>query len=208
LKILIAKWPRVGTFFPDEVPTGMLNKILIATTIAAACFQSAMAATLILNGKTYAITSGTYAGYSNWETAVDGAFGVNASVADFDVLQVDSVGRELDLWNWFKSEGVNTTYVKWGGQQTTQGYPIFLDLHPTYPGSNWSVLDFIDPGSVGYGSTAADVGRIDLGRWDLGNVKILAVVPTVAATPIPEPASIMATGGLLLGGLFLRRRKH
>jgi uncharacterized repeat protein (TIGR02543 family) len=177
----------------------MHKKIIPILLAAASCSETTSAAPLTLNGKTYAITSGTYAGNSNWEAAVDGEFGVNATVADFDLLQVDAAGRELDLWNWFKSEGVNTTYVKWGGQQTTQGYPIFLDLHPTYPGSNWSVLDFIDPGSVGYSSSANDVGRIDLGRWDLGNVKILAELPKVE----PQQGTVMAWGSWTYGQIAI-----
>lgn len=168
--------------------------LLLGTSILAV--TSSIAGTITLGTHTYTVTTNTYGGNSNWDTAVQTELGLGATTADFATLKLDSVGRETDLWNFLVSEGVSAAYIKWNGNSTTSGYPIFLERHSPDPGPSWAVLDFIDPSPAGYPD------RIDLGRWDIGNQKIMAVT-TVAAVPEPSAAAL---GGLGLLALLRRRR--
>lgn len=175
----------------------MMKKLLLIGSAAVLINQASVASTLTLNGHTYAVTTGTYSGSSNWSTAVQAEFGSGSSVADFATLKLDSVGSADMLWDFLIAEGASTTYVKYNSQQFISSYPIFLQLHEEYPGPSWAVVDYIDPTPTGYPD------RIDLGRWNLGNQKILAVTTAAA---VPEPASVTLVGLGLLGLGFRRRR--
>lgn len=159
--------------------------------------MTCQAGSIILNGKTYALTTGTYSGTSDWEYAIDQEFGTQSTVADFTTLKLDAVDADA-LWDFLVAEEAASVYIKWNGEQYVDGMPIFMNLHENFPGSFWFVLDFIDPGPAGYPE------RIDLGRWDIGNQRILAQV--VSAAPVPEPATFTLAGLGLLGYVFSRRR--
>lgn len=169
--------------------------LLFGATIIAGI--SCHAGTITLGDNTYAVSTGTYGGYSNWDTAVQAEFGSGSTVADFATLKLDSVGNEQNLWNFLVSEGLGSAYLEYNGQQYYQGMPTFLDMHATYPGPGWFVINNIDSPPTGYPN------RIDLGRWDLGNQKILAVV---TPAPIPEPSAFFMLGAGVLALANRRRR--
>jgi hypothetical protein len=184
-----------GNGKPRRMNSGFLRTAL-AGGIAALALASPALASITLNGTTYSLTSGTYGGYSDWEQAVDAEFGTASSVADFATLKLDSSADADALWNYLvgELEIPGAAYVKWNGVATASGMPIFLELHASDPGPGWAVLDNIDDSDPGYPT------RIDLGRWDLGNQRVLAVV-----APVPEPsAALLGSFGLLL---LLRKRR-
>lgn len=172
----------------------MLNRTLILLGASLVATLSAHAATLTLGSRTYAVTSGTYSGSSDWDAAIQAEFGSGSSTADFTTLKLDAVGNEETLWNFLVGEGLGSAYVEYSGQQFYQGMPIFLDMHVNNPGGGWFVIDNIDSPPSGYPN------RIDLGRWDLGNQKILAVV-----TPVPEPSGLLLLGA---GAIALANRRR
>lgn len=174
----------------------MLKRPLLLLGISILAVTSSIAGTITLGTHTYTVTTNTYGGYSDWETAVQNELGLGATPADFATLKLDSVGRETDLWNFLTSEGLGSAYILWNENAYVDGMPIFLTRHLDYPGGSWYVMDFIDPSPTGYPN------RIDLGRWDLGNQKIIAVT-TVAAVPEPSAALL---GGLGVLALLRRRR--
>lgn len=172
----------------------MLRKSLFLLGASLLVSISSHAATLTLGSHTYAVTTGTYGGYSDWNTAVQAEFGAGSSTADFTTLKLDAVGNEEALWNFLISEGLGSAYVNYNGQTYMNGMPIFLAMHADYPGPGWYVIDSIDSPPADYPN------RIDLGRWDLGNQKILAVV-----TPVPEPSAFVMLGA---GAVALIRRRR
>lgn len=163
-------------------------------------------ATLSLNGKTYALTTASVSYNGDWEAAVDAEFGESATVADFATLKTDAAGLESTLWT-FLAENLGTSgsaFIEYNGNQLLSGYGYFLELHSTYPGGSWFVIDNIDPGSPGYGTSTGEEGRIDLGRWT-GTKRVLAVVSTETSA-VPEPTAVLCCGVLAIGSLLRRRR--
>lgn len=162
--------------------------------IAALSLASPSLGSITLNGKTYALTSEAYGGSSDWEQAVKAEYGSSSTVADFATLKLDSASDADALWNYLVDEFAGAAYIKWNGDQYASSMPIFLELHASNPGGGWALLDYIDPSPTGYPN------RIDLGRWDIGDQRILAVV-----APVPEPSTaLLGALGLML--LFRKRR--
>lgn len=176
-------------------------KRIASLVVATASLLTAVSysSTITLNGTTYALTRGVYGGFANWDDAVQAEFGAGSSVSDFSTLKIDAAQDADALWDFLTNElgPGGSAYIEYNGQKLYQGMPMFFQLHSTNPGGGWFVINNIDPSPAGYPD------RINLGRWDLGNQKIFAVVNTEA---IPEPSSLLlgATGVLSL--VCLRRR--
>lgn len=155
------------------------------------------ASTITLNGRTYAVTSGSYASNADWESAVDAEFGADAEVADFATLKLDALADPNALWDFLVQQNVTAANLEYNGLQLFPGsseWSYFLQVQVNDPGAGWFVIDFIDVPPTGYPD------RINLGRWS-GTRQILAVVPTA----VPEPSTAMIALPTLLA--FLRRRR-
>jgi hypothetical protein len=164
--------------------------------IAALSLASPSLGSITLNGKTYALTSEAYGGYSDWEQAVKAEYGPSSTVADFATLKLDSASDADALWNYLvgELETAGSAYLEWNGEPYASGMPVFLAVHASDPGAGWYVMDYIDPSPANYPN------RINLGRWDIDNQRILAVV-----APVPEPSTaLLGALGLML--LFRKRR--
>lgn len=180
---------------PPSLRPNMFKKSFLILGASLVAGISCHAATLTLGSRTYAVTTGTYSGYSNWDTAIQAEFGSGSSTAEFTTLKLDAVGNEQALWNFLISEGLGSAYIEYNGSATYGGMPVFLEMHASYPGPGWFVINNIDSPPTGYPN------RMDLGRWDLGNQKILAVV-----TPIPEPSAFLMLGAGAVALTSRRRR--
>ena len=176
------------------------SSFCVFLTIAAVGLSMTLhAATLSVNGKTYALTTATYTTDSDHTAAVQSEFGAGASVADFAVLKNDVASNPDQLWNFLTNEGVTAVWSNYNGQQTTESYTYFVELHATGAPGGWTVIDSIDPSGP---------ATIDLGRWNvLPDLRILSVVPS-SVSAVPEASGSLTIAGLLSVGVLMRRRKR